>query len=393
MDSGSFDYSGIEVEYEICKQISIEDDGVIYLGRTSSQKAEWLRLKKLFLHVDFAPEELLELSAIVRSLKKLRERGIPVVQDLLISKDKKDFYTVSRHVDGTELSMLFVRKCEVELPRLLKMVENILRSLSLSSDIGSEGDSVLLTHGDICPEKIALQEDGSGCLLDFGMRELIDVFFQADPEIVSQEGLCNYWEQADGRPERASRDRYALGMILLEGLTGTPLSLRNAYTMLNRYGIEPELGELEELCQDLPTQVKELILRVLHSDKAERFQTHNEFLQALRGCMESYPVINTPHEKPFDEDLVGARTFKLKLARFIPCIEKGPIHKAFWDLLHLDTLDDLVLNAPGPSRRQEQSTHEFIALQSPSQSPFSREEITTRELPAIKIVAPETLGL
>jgi len=383
----------VEVKYTFQKQLAVEGDGILYLGHKAGEPNKAYRLKRLFLQVELAPEELMQFSDILREFRRIEHADLGIVQDLLLCEKNNSYYTIADHIPGFDLSFLLFQQRNLKQMTFLHLIRDLLKVLLQASTFKHPSIENFWTHGDICPEKVIVQHDGSAKLLDFGMRELMKVFFNANPSEVSEQELCYYWEQAEGRKDREARDRYAVGLLLYEALTGVPLSQKETYTKLNRFGIEPELQPAVKWVPDLVKPLQELLTRALHENPTERFSTTQEFLDTLEVYLEQEPPSVDSLEELFNwsnPPKQNARIHELTLSRFIPIIEKNKANKSFWDLLPFEPLDEHP--DAGQPKREERETIQF-SKEVYNQDPPSDETIITRELPSIEIVSPELFGL
>jgi eukaryotic-like serine/threonine-protein kinase len=205
-----------------------------------------------------------------------------------------------------------------------------------------------IIHRDLKPENVMLVErDGIADfvkVLDFGIAKV-------DPAVASASGTAGHAltrigtvfgtpeymapEQAVGDAVDARADLYALGVILLEMLTGKCPFTGNAMSILRARIIEPGPPDLSAIPDE---DLRDLVTRLLARQPADRYQTATELVAALdamivRPSTGSHPIpapttTLEPSEPPVNRSrwfvvaavaaLVGAGLSVFVLARATP---------------------------------------------------------------------------
>ena len=143
-----------------------------------------------------------------RVTARLNHPGVVVVHDAASHGDVR--YLVMELVEGHSLAEE-LRDGPMSRERAAAVVGRLATTLSLV-----HADDVV--HGDVKPANVLLGNDGAVTLADFGVAGAPD---QRPRDVVH--GTPQYLspEQVRGRPITAASDVYALGLVLLECLTGT----------------------------------------------------------------------------------------------------------------------------------------------------------------------------
>jgi outer membrane protein assembly factor BamB len=135
-------------------------------------------------------------------------------------------------------------------------------------------------HRDIKPQNILLRADGTLLLSDFGMAEAMEQNSPGNRQ--RQVGTPAYMapEQSHGKPKPAS-DQYALAVLTYEWLAGrlpfqgTPQEVVERH----RFDMPPPLQQFRP---ELPPQVTQVISRALAKRPERRFDSVEQFEQALQ---------------------------------------------------------------------------------------------------------------
>ena len=188
-------------------------------------------------------------------------------------------FIVMDFVDGPTLKEL-IAEGPVPVARTADICRQVLAAISHAHE-----QSII--HRDIKPANIKLSTHaGTGDrarILDFGLAKLRDT--DASASLVSV-GTPNYMspEQASGRAVDARTDLYSTGVVLFEMLTGAkPFTADEPYAVLLQHREQPPPALRDKLDSPAFTPALEAIVsRALAKDPDARFQTPEEFAEALR---------------------------------------------------------------------------------------------------------------
>jgi serine/threonine protein kinase/outer membrane protein assembly factor BamB len=149
-----------------------------------------------------------------------------------------------------------------------------------------------LVHRDVKPTNILIDEIGNCLLTDFGIAKIVEgttKFTQTGailgtPAYMSPEQIKG--EKLDGRS-----DIYSLGVILYEMATGRPPFRAETPPAIFVKHLHDPLPPPRSLNPSLPEAVERVILKSLTKDPGERYDSANEFVQAVRNAI---PEIGPP---------------------------------------------------------------------------------------------------
>jgi Protein kinase domain len=146
-----------------------------------------------------------------------------------------------------------------------------------------------VVHRDVKPANLLLDRDGSIVVSDFGIASTTGVDTLTLPGTVL--GTAGYLspEQARGEPASAASDRYGLGVVAFELLTGRrPYEAETAATEAFAH-VNAPVPSAEKIYPELPDGVDEVLERALAKDPEDRPATAvalvSELRDAFRGAV------------------------------------------------------------------------------------------------------------
>jgi serine/threonine-protein kinase len=192
---------------------------------------------------------------------------------------------VMEYLDGGTVHDRLVRG-RISREQALDWLEQIAQALDKAHARG-------IVHRDVKPANLLLDRDGSIHVADFGIASAAGLDTLTLPGTVL--GTAGYLapEQARGEPATPASDRYALGVVAFEFLTGrrpfaadTPMT--EAFAHLN--APVPIATEVEP---ELPSGVDRVFARALAKDPDDRPASCAELVSALREALraESPPTL------------------------------------------------------------------------------------------------------
>ena len=218
---------------------------------------------------------------------RLAHRNLVAVLGLGV--DQGVTYVVMEYVDGGDLDTL-TRTALLPLPLALLVAEEVALGLGYLHGAADErGLPLGLVHRDVSPSNLLVSRAGEVKLGDFGVAKATAL---ADRTGGTRKGKYAYMspEQLAGEPLTGASDQFALGVTLVELVTGvrpfdgeTPLA-----TMQNvRAGVRPDLSSL-------PADVAALVARTLAFAPADRFASAEDLRLAIAAARHGLPPVSLP---------------------------------------------------------------------------------------------------
>ncbi len=268
--------------YRIIKKLGAGGMGEVYLALDTKLDRK-VAIK--FLHPDQLAEEHLKRRMLreAQAAAKLDHPNICAVYDV----NEADAFTfiVMQYIEGESLADSMERE-PLTVSAALAMVEQAAEGLAEAHANG-------IVHRDIKPHNMMLTPRGQLKLLDFGLAKQLRSSDSVDNEaatatLLSKPGLVigtmPYLspEQVQGEPLDASSDIFSLGVTLYEMLAGKhPFKDKSAAVTMSRI----LLGEpipTEQFQTQVSPELRTLLSKMLRKEKAQRYQSAEEFLTDLR---------------------------------------------------------------------------------------------------------------
>jgi tRNA A-37 threonylcarbamoyl transferase component Bud32 len=148
-----------------------------------------------------------------------------------------------------------------------------------------------VVHRDVKPANMLFDSSGRLQVVDFGIARLVDETrgMTLTGTILGTAGYLAP-EQARGEEATAASDRYALGIVAYELLTGGRPFERGSETAEAIAHINEPVPPASERAVGLPTEVDAVFARALAKSPRHRFRTATAFVEALRGALAGTPL-------------------------------------------------------------------------------------------------------
>ncbi|MCX7177632.1 MAG: protein kinase, partial [Proteobacteria bacterium] len=259
--------------FEVVRELGRGAQSVVYLCTDPHLQRE-VAIKTLH----FSPAEQRDnasLLAEARTVSKLRHANIVPIFEA--GEQDGDPYLVFEYVEGGNLAQL-LREKPLTPVRAAEMTAAVLDALA-------EAHAQGIIHRDLKPSNILIDAKGTPRVMDFGIAVRV-----ADQAVAKEQGMMGspaYMspEYVDKRTINAKTDIYAVGLILLEMLTGKRLRQADSLTQL--------LGKILREPVQLPTDLQfderltAIILKAVAYDPQLRFDNALLMQQALTSYLSS----------------------------------------------------------------------------------------------------------
>ncbi len=226
--------------------------------------------------------------------RKLRHPNAVRLDDFDITEDGRPFI-VMEFVRGEALRTVLQKNALLLVPRALDIARQVALALGAAHALG-------IVHRDIKPDNVLLipQPDSSDLVkvLDFGIAKVYDGETEVKNYTPTKTGIVlgtpQYLSPEQARGEKGPNvdgraDLYALGVMLYEMITSElPFQSDNAIGLLMHHlGTMPIAPHIRRPELNIPESVSAVVMKALEKDRNNRFQTGEEFAQALTSARSS----------------------------------------------------------------------------------------------------------
>jgi hypothetical protein len=217
------------------------------------------------------PGSLARFRREAQTVSQLRHPSILAVFDY--GEQDGITYIVSEFLPGGTLEQYV--GSPLPIARVVRLLAPVAAALDYAHSRG-------VVHRDVKPANILLAEDGRTVLGDFGVARILAGSPQLTPSGVLL-GTPTYMapEQAAGRVATPASDRYALGAVLYQLLTGRPPFVADTPMAVALAHLHQPLPPPRGINPDLPEAVEPILSMALAKDPAARFDSAGAMLRAV----------------------------------------------------------------------------------------------------------------
>ena len=256
-----------------------------------------------------APERLSEPAARRRLIREARAAAaldhpsICAVHEVLTDAPDGGACIVMAYVEGETLAER-LRRGPLETRQALSLAAHLADALAAAHKRG-------IVHRDVKPQNIMLTPSGRPKLLDFGIAAVREpdpsggqqwTETQTDPAGAVLGGTPGYVspEQLQQHGIDGRSDLFALGVVLFESLTGTRAFDGRSAMDVHAQVLHHHPPAVSSLRKDLTHEHDELCRQLLAKDPADRFQSAEELLGALRVLVRdtAHPLTHPDDSRP-----------------------------------------------------------------------------------------------
>jgi len=255
-------------EYEVIGELGAGGIGKIFKVRHRiSQRVEALKilLPDLRQSQELADRFIRE----IRVVASLHHPNIALLHTAFQHQDQ--LVMIMEFVEGETLG---AKRGRISLWQGIDYISQVLGALAYAHRRG-------VVHRDVKPSNIMITADGHAKLLDFGLAASNREAGLTSSGAVL--GSIHYMspEQVSGERVDLRSDLYSLGVTLYEVITGrVPFYGKGEYALLTAH-LKEAPRPPSELNADVSPELSAIVLRALAKSPGERFQSSEEFLQAL----------------------------------------------------------------------------------------------------------------
>jgi serine/threonine-protein kinase len=276
--------------YRIIKRLEAGGMAEVYLGEASSVEGfkKRVAVKRVLPHLAQNESFIQMFLDEARLSARLSHANIVSVFDISARDDT--YFLIMEFVDGANLKKildcLHKRGQRFPLGEVIYVCAETCRGLSYAHELHDENGRPLgIVHRDISPPNIMLTKRGEVKVADFGLAKAGTQLSQTDPGVVK--GKFSYLspEAALGKEVDARADIFSLGIVLWEMLAGRRLFLGETDYATVKLIQQANIPRLAPLNNQVDEAFEELLLKALTREPDDRYQTAQQFGDALTGYL------------------------------------------------------------------------------------------------------------
>lgn len=197
------------------------------------------------------------------------------------------------YVEGESLAERVTRAGALTIRETVRLLEDVGYALAYAHGRG-------VVHRDIKPDNIMIERaTGRALVMDFGISRSISTPTVADPALTrigEVVGTPEYMspEQASGDVVDGRSDLYSLGLVAWFALTGKPAVTGSSTQQVLVKQLTESLPPIGEVRADVPAALSQAIVRTLHKQPSDRFDTAEEFVESVDTVRDGEPDVPVP---------------------------------------------------------------------------------------------------
>ena len=264
----------LDDRYKVIRTVGKGAFGVVMLVEDTMVQ-EQIILK--FLNAHMAADESV-IQRFVHELRFTRRITHPNVIRIY------DFITIGKsyaismeYFESHSLAQEIRAKRTKDFPRNLRLLIDICKGLSVAHHLN-------VVHRDIKPANILVNKDDVVKVVDFGLAAAAS---QGDGSRITKSGILvgtpTYMapEQVRGRAIDTRTDIYSLGIVIYEMFTGKPPYKEKDHMATLFKHVEGKAPPASEKNPEIDEKLNAIIMRAIHVDPEQRYQTIDELLRDL----------------------------------------------------------------------------------------------------------------
>jgi len=265
--------------YKIERELGRGAMGTVYLGKDPKINRV-VAIKTLDLSAEFEESELTQVKErFFREAETAGRLNHPNIVTIYDAGEEHDLaYIAMEFLKGKDLTDKLAEKKKVPVKWVMQIAIQVGDALDYAHKLG-------VVHRDIKPANIMYNEsDNSIKVTDFGIARITDSSKTKTGVVL---GTPSYMspEQFSGKRVDGRSDLFSLGVTMFELLTGEQPFGGDSLAELMYQITNKRHPNIAKLRTGLPGCTKAIIDKALSKEPEDRFQTGEQFAQALRRCI------------------------------------------------------------------------------------------------------------
>lgn len=254
--------------------------GGVYMGRDKMLDRP-VAVKVMLKEYGSDPEFVEKFKREAQAVARLIHPNIAQVYSYGFS-DGMPYIAMELVAGGSLDSLMKHQGADIEVPRVMKICEQVAQALRCAADQG-------LVHGDVKPENILLDANGNAKLVDFGLAAM-----QKDTTEIWGTPYYIAPEKCRRQPVDYRADMYSLGGTIYHALTGVPPFEGDDATEVVKKRFMGPPKKPSEVRPGLSPQIDELVMTMLALEPRDRYPSFEALLEAFKKVMTTGLTMTSP---------------------------------------------------------------------------------------------------
>jgi CHASE2 domain-containing sensor protein len=265
--------------YQVDRELGRGAMGTVYLGHDPKINRV-VAIKTLDLTAEFEDGEIESVKErFFREAETAGRLNHPNIVTIYDAGEEHDLaYIAMEFLEGKDLTSVMADDQPLDTDWVLGVVAHVADALDYAHKLN-------VVHRDIKPANIMFNEaDGTVKVTDFGIARITD---RSKTKTGIVLGTPSYMspEQFSGKKVDGRSDLFSLGVTMFELLTGSQPFGGDSIAELMYQITNAKHPNPQKLRDDLPPCTRTIIDKALQKDADRRYQTGEQFAQAVRRCM------------------------------------------------------------------------------------------------------------
>ena len=237
------------------------------------------------------------LQAGAEAASKLSHPNIAHLQEM--GADEETPYLVVEFVRGINLKERIRRIAPFTLSVAVDFACGVSEALHYAHSLGQP-------HGDLRPQNIIISPEGAVKVTDFGVQSAIAASPKAQKDVLLASASYHAPELSTARPGTPAGDIYALGAVLYEMLTETPLYSGTTPEDIADQHAFSAIPSPRSINTGVPISVVGILVKCLQKKPQDRYQTAADLLNDLKSVRDALRFGKSLSWSPVDIEKMSA---------------------------------------------------------------------------------------
>lgn len=278
--------------FKMVKRLGAGGMATLFLGRRTGAGGfvRWAAIKVLHSSVASDPAAVRMFLDEARLSARISHPNVVHVEEL--GSLDGQYFLVLEYIEGASLARVLTlasqRGATLGVPLVVAIGAKVASGLHAAHEtIDDAGQPLGLIHRDVSPQNILLGRSGNVKLIDFGIAKARNRLHRTTGFRIK--GKCAYMAPEQLLQDSADRraDLFALGVVLWEMLTLQRLFGAKSDFETIRQITTGRARPPSDVRKDIPQVLDDVVLRLLHPEPSERYQTA---LDARRALVDTVPA-------------------------------------------------------------------------------------------------------